>query len=247
MVKIRRILGIDFADGPASEVVEAGLIGGLVVVPSAPVLVMMEKDRGLADALIKSDLAVLDSGFLVVLWGVFRKERLTRVSGLKYLQLLLQRPEIRRPGSLVWILPSLEAHEKLKIWSKSSGVDATIYDCYIAPRYRGKCFEDPVLVAWLKKRDPEHIIICIGGGAQEPLGLYLRRTLGGKIGIHCIGAAIGFLTGDQVNIPWWADRCFLGWFFRICSDPVRFLPRYWRARRLVQLVYHFGEHSPGPE
>ena len=32
--------------------------------------------------------------------------------------------------------------------------------------------------------------------------------------IHCIGAALGFLTGDQVRIPHWADQWILGWLFR---------------------------------
>jgi hypothetical protein len=63
-------------------------------------------------------------------------------------------------------------------------------------------------------------------------------------GIHCIGAAIGFLSGEQVNIPPWADYFYLGWLFRSLSEPAKFIPRYWRAKRLVWLMIRYGAKAP---
>jgi UDP-N-acetyl-D-mannosaminuronic acid transferase (WecB/TagA/CpsF family) len=57
-----------------------------------------------------------------------------------------------------------------------------------------------------------------------------------RASIHCIGAAIAFLSGDQVGIPVWADRFYLGWLFRSAADPKRFVPRYWEARKLLSLM-----------
>jgi len=84
----------------------------------------------------------------------------------------------------------------------------------------------------------------VGGGVQEKLGYYLETNAGYLPGIHCTGAAIGFLSGDQMFIPDWADRWFLGWALRCISDPQRFVPRYWKAGKLVELMIHWKERSP---
>jgi UDP-N-acetyl-D-mannosaminuronic acid transferase (WecB/TagA/CpsF family) len=62
--------------------------------------------------------------------------------------------------------------------------------------------------------------------------------------IHCIGAAIAFLSGDQVNIPAWADKYFLGWAFRSFSEPRRYIPRYWQARKLLGLMLRNRSNLP---
>lgn len=48
--------------------------------------------------------------------------------------------------------------------------------------------------------------------------------------IHCIGAALGFLTGDQVHIPNWADKVYLGWLLRSLAQPRVFIPAFSGAR-----------------
>jgi hypothetical protein len=62
--------------------------------------------------------------------------------------------------------------------------------------------------------------------------------------VHCTGAAIGFLTGEQARIPMWADRCRLGWLCRCLSEPGKFIPRYWEARKLVGLMLHYHGRLP---
>jgi UDP-N-acetyl-D-mannosaminuronic acid transferase (WecB/TagA/CpsF family) len=62
--------------------------------------------------------------------------------------------------------------------------------------------------------------------------------------IHYIGAAIAFLSGDQVNIPVWADRLYMGWLLRTLSDPKRYLPRYWDARLLLPLMLRYRSELP---
>jgi UDP-N-acetyl-D-mannosaminuronic acid transferase (WecB/TagA/CpsF family) len=88
------------------------------------------------------------------------------------------------------------------------------------------------------------VVVTIGGGTQERLGLYLKRHLSYLPAIHCIGAAIAFLSGDQVHIPTWADRRYLGWLFRCVSNPKRFVPRYWDARQLFGLMVRYRDTLP---
>lgn len=242
----RRILGVRFFVGSPEDAVAIGLRGGLVVVPAAPALIELERDATYRDALVNADLAITDSGFMVLIWRFLRREKLERVSGLEYLRLLLQKPVLREPGSTLWIMPTPGARDRNLRWLQDQGYPVSESDCYLAPMYPAGPIHDPALLARLAASRPKHIVVGLGGGVQERLGLHLRQSLDYKPGIHCIGAAIGFLTGDQVNIPPWADYLFLGWFFRCLSQPAKFVPRYWKAKRLVGLMWRYGEQLPDP-
>jgi N-acetylglucosaminyldiphosphoundecaprenol N-acetyl-beta-D-mannosaminyltransferase len=111
----------------------------------------------------------------------------------------------------------------------------------------GKEIADLPLLALLERVRPQHIIVTIGGGTQERLGWFLKRRLSYRPAIHCIGAAIAFLSGDQVRIPGWGDRLYMGWLFRVLSQPARYVPRYWGARKLFGLMRRFGERLPGED
>jgi UDP-N-acetyl-D-mannosaminuronic acid transferase (WecB/TagA/CpsF family) len=141
-------------------------------------------------------------------------------------------------------MPSEQAMGKNLAWLQATGHAVTREDCYLAPLYPGGAIEDPALLAMIHERRPAQVIMAIGGGVQERLGLYLRRNLDYRPGIHCTGAAIGFLSGEQANIPTWADRYYLGWLARCLQSPARFVPRYWAARRLFTLMLRFGAASP---
>jgi UDP-N-acetyl-D-mannosaminuronic acid transferase (WecB/TagA/CpsF family) len=87
-------------------------------------------------------------------------------------------------------------------------------------------------------------MIAIGSGPQEKLGYYLRENLSYRPAIHCIGAALGFITGDQAAIPGWADRLYLGWLWRLIAQPTVFIPRLSRALELPWLIWKYGENLP---
>jgi UDP-N-acetyl-D-mannosaminuronic acid transferase (WecB/TagA/CpsF family) len=116
-------------------------------------------------------------------------------------------------------------------------------NCYVAPRY-GLEVEDRNLLALIEQHRPAHVIIAIGSGAQEKLGYYLRENLSYRPAIHCIGAALGFITGDQAAIPEWADRLHLGWLWRLVAQPRVFIPRLSRAFELPSLIWKYGEKLP---
>jgi N-acetylglucosaminyldiphosphoundecaprenol N-acetyl-beta-D-mannosaminyltransferase len=253
MTKIRKILGVSFSIGTASDLVRLSLRGGLVVVPSAPVLVDARKSSTLRQALEHADLAVPDSGLMILLWRLLSSERLERVSGLEYLKTLLALPELKGSEEVLWVMPSAESLSRNLAWLAANGFPSDQEQCYIAPHYGiGELYDESLLIK-VKKRRPRHVIIALGGGVQERLGWFLRNELGSvnppyQPGIHCIGAAIGFLTGDQVRIPVWADYLYLGWLVRCISSPRRFVPRYWRALRLIPLMLRYREASlPNPE
>ena len=106
----------------------------------------------------------------------------------------------------------------------------------MAPMYSEQEIEDPELLERIERIRPQHIVLTLGGGTQERVGLYLKRNLSYLPAIHCIGAAIAFLSGDQVRIPMWADRSYLGWLYRSLSEPRRYMPRYWKRAEAVVFV-----------
>lgn len=242
----RRILGIDFHAGTPAEALQRALCGGLVVVPSAPVLVNATVEPATLAALLESDLALTDSGLMVLYWNLTRGDSLRRLSGLEYLKLLLAEKSLRAPGAVFWVMPNQAAIERNHAWLQGQGFPVTAADFYAAPQYPGGFLSDPALIAAVQARRPRHVILAIGGGVQERLGLHLKRSLDYLPGIHGIGAAIGFLNGDQVHIPDWADRFFLGWLFRCFQSPARFIPRYWNARVLISILRRHGENAPSP-
>ena len=240
----RQILGIRFFIGTPREAMQIGLRGGLVVVPAAPALVDLPHDAAYREALLNADLAITDSGLMVLLWQQITGERITRVSGLEYLKRLLAEPSVREPGAVLWIMPTPAARDRNVAWLQSQGFPTTAEDCYLAPVYSKGELSDPALIECIRKKRPRHIIVGLGGGVQERLGLHLKRQLDYRPGIHCIGAAIGFLSGEQVRIPMWADFLFLGWLFRSLSAPRKFIPRYWNARKLVRIMRKYRERLP---
>lgn len=242
-IHYRKILGVRFFVGDAPQAVEMGACGGLVVAPAAPALVDLDRDKDYRDALTGADVVITDSGLLVMVWNLFTSDRIHRVSGLEYLQLLLQRPEFRRAGSTLWVMPSSESMHRNLAWLKSQGYAAEEEDCHLAPKYSPGPIRDEVLLQRVNNRRPQHIIVCVGGGVQERLGLFLKRGCDYRPAIHCIGAAIGFLSGDQVRIPAWADRMVLGWLFRCASQPRRFVPRYFRALQLPLAMWRHAQRG----
>ena len=239
-----RILGIEFFDGSATDAIEIMRAGGLLVVPSAPTLKDIESNLDYRDSILNADLAITDSAFMVLVWNLLQPNRIKRLSGLRYLHHLLREPDVRRPGNALWIMASPISARRNRDWLRGQRITLPDDNIYLAPMYNGGPIVDPPLLERIDRLRPQHIIVTVGGGTQERLGLYLKRNLSYRPAIHCIGAAIAFLSGDQVRIPIWADRYYLGWLFRSLSEPKRYIPRYWDARKLLPLMLRYRSELP---
>lgn len=239
----RQILGLQFFTGNPEEAVDMMRAGGLLVVPAAPALKNLSLDSDYREALLNADLTITDSSFMVLLWNLLQRDNVQRVSGLAYLRELLKQDYLRDPDNTFWIMANESSQQRNVAWLNSAGIPTSEENVYVAPMY-GAAIDDPALLERLRARRPRHIIVTIGGGNQERLGLYLKRNLDFRPAIHCIGAAIAFLSGDQVRIPVWADQLYMGWFFRCVSEPKRFIVRYWSARKLLPLMLRYRDRLP---
>ena len=241
--KLRRILGIEFFFGSPKEAIARMRRGGLLVVPAAPALKDLATNGDYRDALLNADLAITDSAYMVLIWNMLAGERIKRLSGLEYLRELLAEPDVREAGNTLWIMASPKSAKLNLAWLAEQGIVVPEESIYMAPMY-GPHIEDPALVEKLTRMRPQHVVVTVGGGTQERLGLYLKQNLSYLPAIHCIGAAIAFLSGDQVHIPVFADKFYLGWLYRCLSEPRRYVPRYWEARRLLGLMVKYRSELP---
>ena len=135
---------------------------------------------------------------------------------------------------LFCIDPYLKFSSSNSLYIKNLGVK-NVYN-YIAPQYSPNNLIDKKLLKLINKTKPEIIMINIGGGIQEILGLYLKKKLSIKPTILCTGAAISFFTGDQAPINSFVDKYYLGWLIRLIFNPILFFKRYIHTFKLINLV-----------
>jgi UDP-N-acetyl-D-mannosaminuronic acid transferase (WecB/TagA/CpsF family) len=240
----RKILGVRFYISDLDGLLELMDAGGLIVVPSAPVMVRLADDPAHREALENADLAVTDSGYMVLLWLLRTGERVRRISGLRLLRALFGRGGFRARGETFWVMPSAEDSEANLAWLRGQGFDVSTGDAYVAPLYPvAGPISDDRLLELLDSRRPRLVVIALSGGVQERLGWGLRRRLGGAPTILCTGGAIAFLSGRQARIPVWADRLALGWLLRFIASPRSFAAKVKGIQRLAPMIWKFGSRS----
>src|SRR5262245_10090773 len=167
MISSCQILGIRFFNGEVEEAVETMLRrGGFLIAPSGTCFARLREDETYRRAVVAADLAIADSGLMVLLWRLLRRQKISRISGLKYLTHLLRKLKVERTGEIFWVLPTERARRKLFEWSRREPFPTASKNCYVAPRY-GLVIEDRDLLSLLEQNRPSQVIIAIGSGAQE--------------------------------------------------------------------------------
>lgn len=238
-----RILGINFFSGHVKEVVSLLKSGGLLVVPAAPALITIKEDIPYYQSLLNADVVIPDSGYMSLIWNLFHKQKIKRISGLKFLTAFFEDEEVKKANILL-VNPNQQETEINLSFLKSRGFVPSQITSYLAPVYDKKKVEDEKLLKIIEDKNPEHILINLGGGIQEKLGAYLKKHLNYKPAIICTGAAIAFFTGQQAKIPDWGDKFFLGWLFRCFENPKLYIPRYFKAFNLITFMLHHGGNGP---
>jgi len=208
-----------------------------MVVPSGPGLATIGSDLRYTHAVQNCDFAIPDSGYMVLLLKIFKGIKIKKLSGYDFLKRFLSE-ELFNKKELFFIDPTEKESELNYKYLCRKGIPIDSNYQYIAPIYGDGTIEDKVLIKKLNSliQKPKYIIINLGSGIQEPLGLYLKQNLNFNPGIICTGAAISFLTGAQANISPLIDKLYLGWLWRCIKNPCVFVPRYLSAFRLFKLI-----------
>jgi len=101
-----QILGVRFFNGDVDEaIVFMSGRGGFLIAPSGTCFARLREDDSYRRAIVAADMAIADSGLMVLLWRLLQRENVNRISGLKYLKRLLGRLK-REDAEIFWVLPS---------------------------------------------------------------------------------------------------------------------------------------------
>ncbi len=243
-MRTEKILGINFHIGSANEVLEFCCHNkGLVIAPSAPSLVDGFSNKYFYMCMINANHAIVDSALIAIMWSLYKIKLTPKVSGLKYTKLLISNYLSKELEKTFWIMPTRDSSKKLISYFSHQSLNLQENQIYVAPKYRSGEIMDDELITQIEKNQPTHIVIGLGGGTQERVGYLIKTRFGASFTIHCIGAAIGFITGDQVKIPEWADRTGLGWLMRCISNPVIYGKRYLKALKIIPIFIWFRQHK----
>ena len=209
---------------------------GLFLFPSGPGLSSIEKEIPYLKALKNADYNFFDSGYFVLLLKYFKKINVNKFSGYLFIKLFLEYIKKNNNKKLFLVDPNIRLSvSNTKLFNKI-GVSKKNINNYIAPHYDSKSISDKKLLNIVKNIKPDYILLNIGGGTQEILGLYIKKNINFKCTIMCTGAAISFFTGDQAPINVFFDKIYLGWLIRIIFNPSVFLPRYLKTLKLINIV-----------
>src|SRR6266508_5775249 len=118
MIPTRQILGLRFFNGGVDEAVAfMDRHGGYLVAPSGTCFARLRQDEPYRRAMLAADLAIADSGLMVFTWRLLRREKIQRISGLKYLKQVLTKLKRDENACALWILPNERARRKLLDYS----------------------------------------------------------------------------------------------------------------------------------
>lgn len=239
-----RVLGLSFFTGTAAQAVEHhAKHGGYLVIPAAPALLKLNYDEEYRRAMQEADMALADSELLVLLWRMVGGRRLGKISGITYFKHLFEHGGIQAGQSTLWLFGSVSAKEKAALWLADRGLRLQEKDSIVVATPSSSAQDYAILVK-IEEEKPKHIVIAVAGGGQEKLALYLRDYLLYRPSIHCIGAALDFLSGEEKAIPDWAERSHVGWLARLFAQPRMVLPRMGIAFALAGMMFKYRSELP---
>ena len=223
--------GIKFFDYPFSKLSKILENGGVLVAPAASALTQITVDKDYYKSLKQADIAIFDSGLFCILIRLFYGKKIKKLSGYLFLKKFIDQYKIKNKKILL-IDPTLtDSKVNIKLMKRKK---FRFIKSYVAPFYKYKIF-DLKLLNEIKRFEPNYIIINIGGGVQEKLGIFIKKNIKRSIPIICTGAAISFLTKRQAPINDIVDKYYLGWFWRIIFNPKKFFFRTMKSLKLIKL------------
>ena len=164
--------GIKFHNNDFASLFSVIKEGGYLVAPAASALTSISDDRKYHDALIQSDIAILDSGFFCVLLRIFKGKKVSKYSGYLFLKNFLNL-DFDKETRFLSIDPNQE--ESKANTSYLSCKNIKNLKNYVAPQYINEDISDNNLLEEINRFQPRYIIINLSGGIQELLALYIKK------------------------------------------------------------------------
>ena len=234
-VKLLNFKGIKFFNNSFINIFKKINKGGVLVAPAASALSQIYNKKKYFIAIKSADIAILDSGLFCILVRIFLKKKVKKLSGYLFLRKFINLEYVKKKKILLVDPSNIESKINFRFLKNNGFTNITNY---VAPKYKGK-IKDLKLLKIVKKVKPRYVVINIGGGVQEILGIYIKDNTDKKISVFCTGAAIAFLTGRQAPINDFVDKFYLGWFWRLIYNPKKFFFRIIYSLKLIRLFIKY--------
>jgi N-acetylglucosaminyldiphosphoundecaprenol N-acetyl-beta-D-mannosaminyltransferase len=97
-----------------------------------------------------------------------------------------------------------------------------------APSFRTlKSRENDRLIGRIRKERPQLLLLACSQPEGEIWLAENCRRIGVPVSVQ-VGAAVDFAAGRAARAPRWVQGLGLEWLYRMCREPRRLAPRYWR-------------------
>ena len=222
----------------ATDRMERGVPGGIVVTPNLDFMLAVSRDRDLRRMVFASDCVVADGMPAVWLSGLLGPRLKARVTGSDLTPALLKVCGERgwsvfaiggAPGVAETALKRMQGqHPGLKIAGTVS-----------PPMVPFEQMDLAGIAESVRQTSPRLLLVAMGMGKQEKMMHWLRAHSDVPV-MMGIGGSLDFLAGVQTRAPKWVQRVGLEWVWRTATDPGRFIKRYsrdgvWLLGTLVRL------------
>ena len=134
---MRKIIfkGISFLDFSDKHITKILNKNGLFVFPAATALVNIYKNKKYYNSLKKADLVFFDSGFLVILFKIFKNLNINKFSGYKFLKFLFKK--IKQEKSKTFLVDPNKKYSLNNFkYLRSIGIKKNNIKNYVCPIYK---------------------------------------------------------------------------------------------------------------
>jgi len=196
-----------------------------VVTANVDFTYLASRNPALRDFIFHSDLVICDGLPLVKLSNLCGGDSLPeRVAGSDLGMPLLEL--CARRGFSVYFLGS----DEKTLGQLESVLGERLPDLKIAghcspPIAPVESWDDAALSEEIEKASPQLLLVALGCPKQEQWIARNHRSLGVPLSIG-VGATLDFIVGKQHRAPKIAQKLCLEWFWRMCTNPKRFVKRY---------------------
>lgn len=217
------ILGIpvDHVDMAEAVRVFDGLMAGkgtaLIVTPNSEIIVKASKDKELAEIIASADLVIPDGIGLVYASGLKGRPLKERVTGIDFLNCVLDRLE--QNGRSVFLLggePGVadEAAKKMKKTFPDLKVAGTRHGFFSAG-------EEQKLAEDINRSNADFLCVALGSPKQEKFMNRHRESLTVKAAIG-VGGSLDVWAGKVKRAPAFYRHHGLEWLYRLIKQPARY-------------------------
>lgn len=189
------------------------------------VVIKIEKDPALKQAVENADFVLLDGMPLVWISKLYRQEVKEKISGSDFVPKLLEMAA--RKGRTVFLAGGKEGVAAQAAENMRAKIPGLRFAGISSPPFGFEKREEEIrlLNDNITKAGSDILVICLGCPKQEIYMEENRDKYQAWLSV-CAGATVDFLAGHVKRCPPWMSRHGLEWFYRFLQEPRRLFKRY---------------------